>query len=69
LRQSSYLSCNDPRLHFGLGPAQANAEVFWPSGLHEHFQKVRANELLTIKEGVGSVQAQLRKPLHTALNE
>ena len=29
----SYLSSNDPRLHFGLGSAtEANVEVVWPSG-------------------------------------
>ena len=31
--QSSYYSCNDPRLHFGLGAtASADIEVYWPNG-------------------------------------
>jgi hypothetical protein len=56
LSQSSFYSCNDPRLHFGLGNATlADIDVFWPNGLHEAFKKVAANRLLTIKEGVGFV--------------
>src|SRR5207302_9187193 len=31
MAQSSYLSCNDPRLHFGLGSASsADLEIRWP---------------------------------------
>src|SRR5436305_8841818 len=31
--QSSFLSCNDPRLHFGLGSAtSAEIKVRWPNG-------------------------------------
>jgi enediyne biosynthesis protein E4 len=34
MSQSSFLSSNDPRLHFGLGVAStADIEVHWPSGL------------------------------------
>jgi len=56
LSQSSFYSCNDPRLHFGLGAATlADIDVFWPTGLHEAFKKVAVNRLLTIKEGVGFV--------------
>ena len=50
--QSSYLSANDPRLHFGLGlAAEAEVEVFWPSGLHESIGVVRKNQLLMLREG------------------
>ena len=56
LSQSSYYSCNDPRLHFGLGAAsEAAVEVFWPSGLHEEYRKISANRLVTIKEAAGIV--------------
>jgi hypothetical protein len=56
LSQSSYYSCNDPRLHFGLGTStEAFAEVFWPSGLHEQYKKLLANQLVTIQEGIGIV--------------
>jgi enediyne biosynthesis protein E4 len=56
LSQSSFFSCNDPRLHFGLGSATlVDIDVYWPSGLHETFKQVPANQLVSIKEGVGRV--------------
>src|SRR5579864_6205878 len=56
LSQSSYYSCNDPRLHFGLGAAVvADVEVYWPNGFHEQFKKVSVNQLITIREGSGIV--------------
>jgi hypothetical protein len=56
LSQSSFFSCNDPRLHFGLGTSvSADLEIFWPSGLHESYKGISANQLLTIREGVGIV--------------
>ncbi len=54
--QASFYSCNDPRLHFGLGNSPTGeVEVFWPSGLHEKFRQVSANQLITLKEGVGRI--------------
>jgi hypothetical protein len=56
LSQSSFYSCNDPRLHFGLGAsASVDLEVFWPNGLHEKFRAVAANQLVTLREGIGLV--------------
>jgi len=56
LSQSSYYSCNDPRLHFGLGDANlVDIEVHWPSGASETYKQLRANQLVTLKEGVGKV--------------
>ncbi len=56
LSQSSYFSCNDPRLHFGLGASTiVDIDVYWPSGLHETFKQLPANRLATLKEGVGPV--------------
>ena len=47
----SYLSSNDPRLHFGLGSAsQANIEVTWPGGGTEKFIAVPSNRQLDIRE-------------------
>lgn len=47
----SYLSSNDPRLHFGLGPAtEADIVVTWPSGAVQTVQKVKANQQLEITE-------------------
>lgn len=54
--QSSYLSCNDPRLHFGLGAVIiADFDVFWPSGQVEHLKGIDADQLITVQEGKGIV--------------
>ncbi len=49
----SYLSSGELRLHFGLGAsAQADwVEVRWPRGSIDRLPAVRANQILTIKEG------------------
>ena len=54
LSQSSYYSCSDPRLHFGLGNAKVvDIEIFLPSGLHEMRKNIDTNQLVTLREGVG----------------
>jgi hypothetical protein len=54
LSQSSFYSCNDSRLHFGLGGSSAvDIEVYWPNGLHEHYKNLAANRLITLREGLG----------------
>ena len=59
LSQSSFYSCNDPRLHFGLGPAKVvDVDVFWPSGLHETYKRISANQLLTLREGGGPIPSK-----------
>ena len=59
LSQASYLSSNDPRLHFGLGAAMtADIQVRWPLGLTENFRAVAANQLITIREGQGIVKGR-----------
>jgi hypothetical protein len=56
LSQSSFLSCNDFRLHFGLGAAtKAEVRVRWPNGVWQTIGSVSANQLVTIKEGRGIV--------------
>ena len=61
MSQSSYLSCSDPRPHFGLGAATvADVEVHWPSGLVESHTGVAANQLLTLREGVGVLKSSFR---------
>ncbi len=48
----SYLSQNDPRVHFGLGKAdKADLEVYWPSGAIDKLQGVKVNQAITVKEG------------------
>jgi len=57
LAQSSYLSVNDKRLHWGLGQATtADLEIRWPSGARETIPKVAADQLVTVKEGAGVVK-------------
>ena len=59
LSQSSFYSCNDNRLHFGLGTfGSVDIEVFWPNGLHERFRNVKANQLVTLREGAGIVPSK-----------
>jgi hypothetical protein len=54
LSQSSFYSCNDPRLHFGLGTAPtADLEIHWPSGRIEKLQAVPAGQFVTVREGYG----------------
>ena len=49
--QSSYLSANDPRLHFGLGNSQsADLEILWPLGVRQVLAGVKADQILTIRE-------------------
>ena len=56
--QSSFLSCNDFRLHFGLGQATtAEIKIRWPNGEWQTLPNVAANQLVTVKEGPGIVQA------------
>ena len=55
---SSVMSQSDLRLHFGLGKAQTIdlLEVKWPTTQKiERFTQVKANQILTIREGSGIV--------------
>jgi hypothetical protein len=55
---TSVMSQSDLRLHFGLGKAQIIdlIEVQWPTTQKvEQFKQVKANQILTIREGSGIV--------------
>lgn len=58
LSQSSYLSVNDSRLHFGLGSAKRVDKIIvkWPSGLIEEFPSTDSNRIVPLKEGTGKAQ-------------
>ena len=61
--QASYLSVNDPRLHFGLGAeTSADLEIIWPSGIKEAVKSVPVDRLLTIREGAGIVKTEILSP-------
>ncbi len=51
----SYLSSNDPRLHFGLGSAEKMDEVSvrWPSGKVESLRDLAGDFIYTVVEGEG----------------
>lgn len=51
----SYLSQNDLRLHFGLGPdiSMNTVEVAWPSGKKEILHDLPADFIYTVVEGEG----------------
>jgi enediyne biosynthesis protein E4 len=57
---ASVMSQNDLRLHFGLGASAVvdAIEVKWPTTQKvERFEKVKANQILTIREGDGIIAA------------
>jgi hypothetical protein len=59
LAQSSYLSVNDRRLHFGLGSAaMADLEILWPNGRSESISRVPADQLVVIREGEGIIRSE-----------
>jgi hypothetical protein len=59
LAQSSYLSVDDRRLHFGLGSfATANFEIRWPNGNKETIANIAANQLVVVQEGSGMISSQ-----------
>lgn len=51
LAGSSYLSSEDPRVHFGLGTAEEVSEVVivWPGGAESSLSDVAINQLITVK--------------------
>ncbi len=51
-----YLSSNDRRIHFGLGPADRveKLEVRWPSGRVESWSDVPSGGVIRREEGVGT---------------
>ncbi len=52
----SYLSANDPRVLFGLGPAGGVREVrvTWPDGRRERFAGLAAGRYTTLQQGSGA---------------
>ena len=56
---TSYLSQNDPRLHFGLGDDKTydRIEVQWPGGVRETFPGGKVNRIVTLVQGTGSPAA------------
>jgi len=53
----SYMSANDPRVHFGLGQRKKIEllEITWPSGTVDKLADVPINQIIAVKEGAGIV--------------
>ncbi len=67
MSQSSYVSSNDPRLHFGIGETEfVDIEVRWPLGMVEVHKNVAANQIVTLREGSGSIKAERLVPASRA---
>jgi enediyne biosynthesis protein E4 len=66
---ASYLSQNDLRLHFGLGPNDKMSEVSirWPNGETEVLRDVQADFIYTVVEGAGVQQKAALPPLPLAM--
>lgn len=58
MSQSSYVSHNDLRAHFGLGPAESvdGVSVRWPTGETEEFPGIAANRTWLLVEGSGAAE-------------
>lgn len=61
----SYLSANDPRVHFGLGTdaeLQANPIegllVVWPNGARETWHPLKTDALIELREGAGQMASR-----------
>ena len=52
---NSYYSHNDSRLNFGIGKASKvkSIEITWTSGVIDKLNDIGANQIITVKEGVG----------------
>jgi enediyne biosynthesis protein E4 len=58
MSQSSFLSCSDRRLHFGLGAIDhVSVSIRWPSGAEQSFAKLPAGRLHVINETRGVVRS------------
>jgi len=66
MSQSSYVSANDPRLHFGLGSFEAvDIEVRWPLGTIQALKGVATNQLITLIEGSAEIKTEKLVPAAT----
>ena len=61
----SYLSSNDPRLHFGLGAdaRMSQIEIRWPMGEKEVLKDLSADFIYTVTEGKGITDKQALSPV------
>ena len=67
---SGYLSQGDPRLHFGLGAAEAveRLEIRWPGGRVQVLEDVAPNRLITLTEPSAGSGEAASSPGHPVSN-
>lgn len=55
MRTTGYLSCSDPRAHFGLGNVEGidYVEIRWPDGTMERYHGIVMDRIVTIQYGSG----------------
>jgi hypothetical protein len=60
LSGGSYISSNDPRVHFGLGDTVKidAVEIHWPSGLKEKVNLPGVDKIFTVEEGKGVINGK-----------
>ncbi|HUK26469.1 MAG TPA: CRTAC1 family protein [Terriglobales bacterium] len=60
LSGGSFASCNDPRVHFGLGAQESvdEVEVHWPSGKIQRFKLPAVDRFYTVEEGASPAAAE-----------
>jgi enediyne biosynthesis protein E4 len=60
LSGGSYISSNDPRVHFGLGDTDKvdAVEIHWPSGLKEKVILPGVDKIFTVEEGKGVINGK-----------
>jgi enediyne biosynthesis protein E4 len=60
LSGGSYISSNDPRVHFGLGDAGKidAVEIHWPSGQKEKVDLPGVDKIFTVEEGKGVINGK-----------
>lgn len=61
---TSYLSCDEPILHFGLGASNSISQLYvrWPSGLAEGYFAIPGGQTISLVEGDG-VPTSVEEPM------
>jgi hypothetical protein len=67
----SYLSASDLRVHFGLGSSEMikTLKIRWPSGTEDVFRDVKANRILSIREGDKKFEVQTSPKIPSFANQ
>ncbi len=62
LSGGSYISSNDPRVHFGLGDTDKidAVEIHWPSGQKEKVNLPGVDKIFTVEEGKGVINGKAK---------